>query len=62
MTDEELQSLAAEGNELTDLAKPALQSELKARGLMSSSSVPRLSPRHVIETILAVTFIPRSWS
>lgn len=33
MTDEELQSLAAEGNELTDLAKQALESQLKARGL-----------------------------
>lgn len=33
MADEELQSLAAEGNELTDLAKQALQSQLKARGL-----------------------------
>lgn len=33
MADEELQSLAAEGNELTDVAKQALQSQLKARGL-----------------------------
>jgi hypothetical protein len=31
MTDEELQSLAAEGNELTGLAKQALQSQLKTR-------------------------------
>jgi len=31
MADEGLQSLAAEGNELTDLAKPAPQSQLKAR-------------------------------
>jgi hypothetical protein len=33
MADQELQSLAAEGYELTDLAKQALQSQLKARGL-----------------------------
>ena len=33
MADEELRSLAAEGNELTDLAKQALKSQLMARGV-----------------------------
>ena len=63
MTDEELQSLAAEGNELTDLAKQALQSQLKTRGGLEvefvdaapvSEASDRDDPRGDVD--------PRSWS
>lgn len=62
MTDEELQSMAAEGNELTDFAKQALQSQLKASGLIvefvDAAPVSEASDRDDARGDVD----PRSWS